>query len=426
MTILNGNFRHYELDNGLVVGMQNTPSQTVVGILRVNYGASHERPDERGYAHFLEHCLAAAGSDKYSPLQVEAITDNIGYFNANTNIGRTTFPMGSLSEDLELWLELVSGFLFNPRFDPERVEGERRVVLREIADHISNPHYETSRQVIEALSRGHPTGIEVCGDSKSIADASIEKLKIFHQRGYSATNMDLILVGDLPNNAEKLVEIYFGNKERGNNTRTNFPVLSPLEKKTVLHLGAPELINKKNPRDGTAHINLHIVVPPENDPDSYGIRGLAYILGGENLSSRLNRNLRLKKGLAYSCGVHYSGDYNAGILSISAKVPALKIEESLDTIFEEITRLRKEKISEMEARLGKKNARYRIANGFDSNWGHLSAIGIKLDDNITVEEIMEAYQRLTPEIVRETALKYLPESRERGKYILEIRDPLKK
>ena len=102
MEILNGNFRHYELNNGLVVALQETPTQTIVGEVRVNYGAFHEQAEEGGYAHLLEHCLASAGSDKYTPLQVEAISDGLGYFNANTNVGRTTFSMGSLTEETSI------------------------------------------------------------------------------------------------------------------------------------------------------------------------------------------------------------------------------------------------------------------------------------------------------------------------------------
>jgi len=203
MTILNGNYREYKLDNGLVVALQETLSQTIVGKLRVNYGAFHEQTDEKGYAHFLEHCLVSAGSAKYTPLQIEAISDSLGYFNASTSVGRTTFPMESLTEDLGLWLDLVSGFLFNPRFGTERVEGERGIVLREIADHKSNPDYELSRSLTNAIARGHPTGIEILGDSKSIAEASVEKIKRFYERGYTASNMDLILVGNLPKNVEE-------------------------------------------------------------------------------------------------------------------------------------------------------------------------------------------------------------------------------
>ena len=62
------NYREFTLDNGLFVALQNTPTQTVSGRLRVFQGALHEQPGEEGLAHFLEHTIVNAGSRKYSPI----------------------------------------------------------------------------------------------------------------------------------------------------------------------------------------------------------------------------------------------------------------------------------------------------------------------------------------------------------------------
>ena len=46
MAVINGQFREYKLDNGLVVALQETPTQTIAAKLRVNYGTAHERDGE--------------------------------------------------------------------------------------------------------------------------------------------------------------------------------------------------------------------------------------------------------------------------------------------------------------------------------------------------------------------------------------------
>ena len=43
MVALNGKFREYRLDNGLYVALQETPTKTIAGRLRVKYGSLHER-----------------------------------------------------------------------------------------------------------------------------------------------------------------------------------------------------------------------------------------------------------------------------------------------------------------------------------------------------------------------------------------------
>ena len=46
MTIINGGYREYRLDNGLLVALQSTPTETVAAELRINYGPSHEKEGE--------------------------------------------------------------------------------------------------------------------------------------------------------------------------------------------------------------------------------------------------------------------------------------------------------------------------------------------------------------------------------------------
>ena len=119
MTIINGGYREFKLDNGLVVALQKTPTQTVAAKLRVNYGSSHEREGEEGLAHYLEHCLVTGGSSKYNPISADEIRGTFGYSNAFTNIGRTFFVGQMLTEDLETWMDYISDHVLRPGFDKD-------------------------------------------------------------------------------------------------------------------------------------------------------------------------------------------------------------------------------------------------------------------------------------------------------------------
>ena len=158
MTTINSDYREYKLDNGLVVAFQSTSAQTVVAKLRINYGSSHEKEGEEGLAHFLEHCLVTGGSSKYDPITADSIRCSFGYSNAFTNIGRTNFIGQILSEDLESWLDYTSDHVFRPRFDRDRVNGERERVLREISDRKSNPVYSAQMEFNNIFYREHPKG----------------------------------------------------------------------------------------------------------------------------------------------------------------------------------------------------------------------------------------------------------------------------
>ncbi|MEK7526446.1 MAG: pitrilysin family protein [Patescibacteria group bacterium] len=423
MTIINGGYKEYKLDNGLVVALQNTPTQTIAAKLRVNFGSSHEKEGEEGMAHFLEHCLVTGGSSKFDPIQADEVRGTFGYSNAYTNIGRTFFIGEMLSEDLERWLDYTSEHVLRPRFDSDRIDGERERVLREISDAKSNHMHPVSIEYNNVFYRGHPKGRFILGKEEVVKTADKEKLSRFHSRGYNPNNMDLIVVGGLSANIKELVQNYFGRDSVGENTRKDFPYLQPLHERVILVRPAPERLNVDNPEESSAQIFLSYLGPISGHEEDYAVRTMNQILGGDT-NSLLFQNIGLKKGLAYCAQTSTHGGYNACELGINATVPAKRIDEAIGAIFEEIKRMKTERVNDKAVGRIRRMAKYKLAKAFESNEGHISAIEGKLDEGITPESFIKGYDRVTPEKVIEVANKYLPD-REKGKYILYIRDPLK-
>ena len=424
MTIINGGYKEFKLDNGLVVALQRTPTQTVSAKLRVNYGSSHEREGEEGLAHYLEHCLVTGGSSKYDPVTADEIRGTFGYSNAFTNIGRTFFVGQMLTEDLSTWMDYISDHVLRPRFDGDRINGERERVLREISDAKSSPMYLANQEFNSVFYRGHPKGRFNLGKEEVVKQANQEVMKRFHSRGYHPNNMDLIIVGGLPENIDDIVREYFGKVPSGKNTRKEFPELKPLRDKVVLRRPAPERFNADNPQESSAQIFLHYLGPVVGQEDEYAVRTMNQILGGDT-NSLLFQNVGLKKGLAYHSETTTDRNYNAGELGINASVPASRIDEAVDAIFEEVHKMKTQRSSDRSVDRIKRMAKYNIAKTFESNDGHISAIEAKLDEGLTPDLFIDGFDRVTSERVMEVANKYLPD-RENGKYVLYVRDPLQK
>ncbi len=414
----------YKLDNGLVVALQNTPTKTVAVKLRVNYGSSYEKNGEEGLAHFLEHCLVTGGSLKYDPATADDIRGSFSNFNASTDIGRTNFIGQMLSDDLIMWLDYIANHIFNPRFDKARFNGEKERVLREISDTKSNPNYKIDTEYNNLFYRGHPKGRFNLGKEEVVKNATQEIIKKFHDRGYHPNNMDLIIVGGLPNNIEEVINNFFGLINKGINTRRDFPELKPLTDKIILHRSAPEIFNSNSPDDSPAQIFLNFLGPANGHENEYAVRIMNQILGG-GTNSLLFKSLGLKKGLAYYSDIFYDGDYNYGVLGIKASVPAKRIDESIDTIFEEIKRMKTGKIDDNYVERIKKMAKYHLAKAFESNEGNLNFIEHKLDEELTPESYIDRYNQVNADKIMKVANKYLPD-KENGRYILCIRDQLLK
>lgn len=424
MAIINGGYKKYKLNNGLVVALQNTPTQTVFGKLRINSGAFHEKKGEEGLAHFLEHCLVMGGSDKYNAELSDKIRCSLDYFNASTNIGRTFLVGDVLINNLESWVDFVSESVLRPRFDKAKCEGERGRVLREIADSKSNSTYSQNRELNRLLYRGHPKGLVTLGKEDIIKNTSLDKIKQFYSERFYPNNMDLILAGGLPANIEEIIDSCFGDASSGQDTRIDFPEGQPLKGKKVIHKYTPEICNKENPEDSSARLIICTATPAEQHPDSYALKIISQILGGDANSYLFNR-MGVERGLAYYVSSSYDGNYNFGELNINASVPANRIDEALDTAFEEINRMKNQKVSDKRMERIKRIVQYKAAKTFESNEGHISAIETLLDYNLTPELMIEGFSSVTPATIQEVANKYLPD-REKGDYLIYIRDPLKK
>ncbi len=426
MKTINGNYKKYKLNNGLVVALQNTPTQTIFGQLTVDYGTVHEEKGQEGLAHFLEHVLFK-GENKYNIKESNKIKSRLGYFNAFTSINQTYFPGEMLSEYLESYLDIVSSILSHPKFDKLTIEQERQRILREMSDEKGDPIYKDKRLILEkTYGKNHPTSLKVSGKEEVVKKIEKKDLKNFHSKGYGAKNMQLVLAGGLPDNTEKLIEKYFRGIKSGKNTKFNFPLMNSLDKKILIHSYAPDLCNQKNPDESNSYINLGIIVPPDNHKDSIALGMLSYILGG-GADSRLFKKISQEKGLAYKINSSYGGDFNRGIIEIDGNVYSKNQDKAIELIFKEFEKLQKNPIDNNELEIKKRVTKYGLTKLFETNEGHKKAIRVKLEDGITTPKfILSETEKLTSKKIQEVAIKYLPKSREDNGYALLIRDPLKK
>lgn len=419
-------YKEYTLDNGLSIALHRTPTKTVAAKLNVWHGSLNEKPGEEGLAHFLEHSLLMGGSKKYSPKDADRIMGTFGSFNAYTSLTKTSFPFDMLTEHVELYLNYISDSAFNPRLDKERVEEERKIVLREYADYRSSPIFEYKKNHLDAFfGKNSPHVYKILGNDDVISSASADNLRRFHERGYNPNNMDLIMVGNLPKNIERLIDDNFGKVNPGEGNKIILPRNKKLIGPTFIHSSAPELLDNKTPLESSAQLNFNAFAPTKTEDYSYDVNMLMMILGGDS-NSRLFQNVRQRKGLAYSINSGYDGDDSRGIISVSASIRSVDQNKTIDSIFHEMKKLQTDLVSNNSLDVLKNISKYNMIKSFETNSGIRKAIELKKEDGLTPEIFLEGMDSVTPESIREAAIKYLPNSREDGNYILSLRDPLKK
>ena len=180
----------HQLSNGLRVitermeGLQSA----AIGVW-VSAGGRHERVEQNGIAHFLEH-MAFKGTKRRSALQIaEEIEDVGGYINAYTSREVTAYYARVLEQDVPLALDMIADIVLNPVFDPREIEVERGVILQEIGQANDTPDDVIFDWLQETAYPNQPLGRTILGPSERVRGFGREDFSQFVTEHYGPDQM---------------------------------------------------------------------------------------------------------------------------------------------------------------------------------------------------------------------------------------------
>ncbi|MEL7197541.1 MAG: insulinase family protein [Pseudomonadota bacterium] len=212
-----------EMDNGLryAVRRNGVPPRQVSIRVRIDAGSLHERDEEQGYAHLLEHLLFR--ESKYLG-QAEAIAawQRLGATfgsdaNAETSPTHTAYKLDIPDIDpakLSESFKLLSGMIREPVLSDVNVAAELPIVLAEKRERggASGRVADLSRRTFFAgqrLATRNPIGTV-----ETLEAGNGAKLQAFYDRWYRPENTVIVVAGDAPAEVlAGLVEQWFGDWE---------------------------------------------------------------------------------------------------------------------------------------------------------------------------------------------------------------------
>ena len=316
----------HTLDNGLRVVTEHMPGlhSASVGVW-VTAGGRHEREDQNGIAHFLEH-MAFKGTTTRSALAIaEAIEDVGGYINAYTSREMTAYYARVLEEDVGLALDVISDIVLNPVFDPREIEVERHVILQEIGQAHDTPDDIIFDWLQEAAYPGQPMGRTILGPAQRVRSFAREDLAGFVNERYGPEQMIVAAAGAVDHDAIcRAAEAMFGHLPRREETKVEPAVFGGGERRQVRDLEQ-------------VHFTLGFEIPGYRDPDLYISQIYANVLGG-GMSSRLFQEAREVRGLCYSIFAQAGTYADSGLLTIYAGTGAAEIDELTGLTIDEMRR----------------------------------------------------------------------------------------
>jgi len=194
------------LPNGLryVVRANREPKQRASLRLLVEAGAVHERDDQQGLAHFLEH-MAFNGSKHFPPSSLIEFFQRMGMnfggdTNASTSFTRTLYLLelpdtkeATLAEGLKVFRDYSDGLLLRL----EEIDRERGIILSEKRTRDS-VGYRTSLATRNFLLQGTLFARrDLIGPEDILKTAGREKFTDFYDTWYRPELMSVVIVGDI-------------------------------------------------------------------------------------------------------------------------------------------------------------------------------------------------------------------------------------
>jgi predicted Zn-dependent peptidase len=349
-----------ELSSGVRVVTEEVPSVRSVALgLWVRTGSRDETAAQAGVSHFLEHLLFK-GTERFSAIEISERFDGLGAsVNAATGKETTHLHARFLDEHTEEVFDLLAEMLLAPTY-PE-VDSEREVVLEEIAMYEDEPQDRVHDFLAEAVFGEHPLGRRVLGEAGVIASIPVPDIDSFHRARYTGANVVVGAAGHLDHEriaelAARLVSPPAGGSGAGP---------APLDEETRLRFHAKD----------TEQYHICFGAPgiTREDERRYALAVLDSIFGGSS-SSRLFREVREKRGLAYSVG-SYSDQYtDSGLVATYVGTREENVEEACSIIGAELGRLRTEPVSEEELARAKESVKGRLVLSSESTAARMTRI----------------------------------------------------
>ncbi len=344
---------HYDftrLPNGLRVLTEPMPSLRSVAMgCWIETGTRDENDNEAGVSHFLEHLLFK-GSEKLSAREVNETLDAIGAeSNAFTSKEATCYWTRLLDQDLAVGMDVLSEIIQRPAFRPNEIDSERQVVVEEINMNDDDPTDVVFENFSSAVFAGHPLEAPVLGTRDSIRAMTRDDIHGYWKRRYGAGSLVVAAAGSVDHGAVvDMVAERFGDWAG-----------DTVEHQTGHAIVTPR-VNLTRRETEQAHLVIGGPGLTRSDERRWAFEVLNHVMGS-GMSSRLFREVREERGLAYAIYGFKLAYADNGAWGVHVGTTPHQTDTALNVIREELAKVVENGITAEELERAKGSMRGGLA-----------------------------------------------------------------
>ncbi|MFH1615882.1 MAG: pitrilysin family protein [Planctomycetota bacterium] len=329
------------LDNGLkVIVVSNSEVPFVTAQLGLLAGSwSEAKPGSASMA--LK--MLTKGTVNYSEAQLAEELETYAISIAGRcEMDTGTVTMSCLTDHLERGMMLLGEVVLQPTFSADEFSKLRNQILTSLAVSSTEPDYIAEREFRRRLYGKHPYSRTAVGEIEDVNALRVEDLKSWWEEAVEPGEAVLIFAGDIEHDrAMGLARKTFGSwPAKANHIIPRLPELSEPNNTTIYLVDKPDSTQSQI-RTGQIGITRH------EQPDYFVSRIVSNYFGW-SFNSRLNRTIRVERGLTYGVWGGYTAKRFAGAFEAGTFSKTETTVQAVKAVLEEIERLRTVQPSEEE------------------------------------------------------------------------------
>jgi zinc protease len=302
-------------------------------------GATQDPADKPGVGNMVANLLDEGSGDLDSKTFHERLERRAIELSFSTARDNFRGSLRMLRDNRDEAFDLLRMALTSPRFESSDVERIRAQVMSGLRRETSNPNSLASRRLLEIAFGDHPYGRPGNGTLDSVPRIDVADLKDYVRRVLARDTLRIAVVGDVdPATLGKLLDQTFG----GLPAKASLAPVADVEaakppQRAFIPLDVPQTV-----------VTFGGPGVRRSDPNFMAGYVVNHILGGGGLSSRLYREVREKRGLAYSVYESLLWMDHSALFIGNTGTRADRAGETVDAVTKEVRRMAEEGPTQQE------------------------------------------------------------------------------
>ncbi len=391
------------LNNGIILHILQDSELPVIDMVAVvRTGSIYEPEDKTGLADITGRVMRSGGTVNMTGEEINETLEFIAG-SVETVIGGDsgTASMSVMKKDIDAGLKIFADVLMNPAFREDKLAMEKQKTIESIRRQNDDPSNIARREFRKIVYGNHPYGRTPTIDTINMIKR--DDLIQFHKKYFYPNNVIMGIAGDFDKEEIiKKIEEAFKDWKPGN---VDFPQVPKIKE------GFEKSVNFAFKDTNQSVIRMGHLGIKQNNPDYYAAMVMDDILGGGSFTSRLVKEIRSDRGLAYSVwSVFAAGKLDLGIFAAGCETKSESTYDVITLMRNIIEGMRNSHVSNEELQVAKDAIINSFIFGFTSNMQVVSQ-RINIQYYNLPEDYLEKYReniaKVTKEDVLRVAKKYL-------------------